>query len=444
MVLESLSTSLRNALKKIANAPHVDRDLIKEVVRDLQRALLQADVNVSLVLSMSKRVEERALTEKPPAGMSSREHVIRIIYDEMVSILGEPKDLHAERMRIMMVGLYGQGKTTTIAKIGRYFQKKGLKVGLISGDTHRPAAYEQLKQLADSVSIPVFGIPGETKAAKVVRAGLEEFREMDVIIIDTSGRHSLEEDLIEEIKIISNVSEPDERLLVIDAAMGQTAGPQARAFNEAIGITGVVITKLDGSAKGGGALSAVAEIGAPVVFIGTGEHLDDLEHFDPPRFISRLLGMGDIRTLLERAQEVVEERDAEEIARKIMTGKFSLKDMYEQMEMLTRMGPIKKLLSLLPAGMTGPLESHDLEETQRRLRKFKVIMDSMTEEELQNPRIIKSSRVMRIARGSGTDPKDVKDLLKYYNMSRKAIKGFTSNRKLRKAFMKQLRFPEEG
>jgi len=301
MVLESLSQSLRNTLRKIANAPHIDKDLISEVVRDLQRALLQADVEVRLAFDLTKRVEERGLSERPPAGMSSREHVIRIIYEELVALLGEQRDLSLKPMRIMLVGLYGQGKTTTVAKMARYFQKKGMKVGIIAADVHRPAAYDQLTQLAEPLNIPVFGIPGETDAVKVVGEGLKELRDAEIVIVDTSGRHSLEEDLIEEIRRISRVLSADERLLVMDATVGQQAGPQAAAFHEAVDVTGVVITKLDGSAKGGGALSAVAVTEAPILFIGTGEHIEDIEHFDPARFISRLVGMGDVKALMEKA-----------------------------------------------------------------------------------------------------------------------------------------------
>jgi signal recognition particle subunit SRP54 len=251
----------------------------------------------------------------------------------------------------------------------------------------------------------------------------------------------LEDDLISEMKKIFKATNPDEKFLVIDATIGQQAGPQAKAFHKAIGITGVVLTKLDGTAKGGGALSAVGETKAPIVYVGTGEHLDDLEKFEPPRFISRLLGMGDIQTLLERAQEAMDEEVAEETARKIMSGKFTIKDMYNQMEMLSGMGPLQKLMNLLP-GMSGKMSDEAMEETQVKMKRFKVIMDSMTDEEMENPQIIKSSRVKRIAKGAGCETKDVKALLKYYNMSRKAVKGFASNRKMRKKLMQQLKFAD--
>lgn len=246
-------------------------------------------------------------------------------------------------------------------------------------------------------------------------------------------------------KDIADAAQPDERFLVIDAAVGQQAGPQAQAFHDAVGVTGVVITKLDGTAKAGGALSAVAVTKAPVAFIGVGEHIEDLEKLDPPRFISRLLGMGDLQTLLEKAQDSMDGKDAEDLAKKMMSGKFTLLDMRDQMEMLTKMGPLDKIMGLLPAGFAGtkgPMEMQDPHEAQARLKKFKVIMNSMTRWELGNPREIKISRIQRIAKGAGVGQKEVRDLLKYYNMSQKAVKGFTSNRRIRRQLMKQLQMPD--
>jgi len=444
VVLDTLATSLRNTLKKIANATHIDKNLIKEVIRDIQRALIQADVNVKMVIDLTKAVETRALTEKPSAGMSSREHVIRIIYDELVKILGNAKEVTLKKHIIMMVGLYGNGKTTTCGKLSKFFQKRGLKPGLIAGDTHRPAAFDQLQQIAKKVNVPFYGEPKAKNAVKVVRAGLQNLKNVDVIIIDTSGRHALEDDLIREIESISRITKADEKFLIIDAAVGQQAGPQAKAFHEAVGITGVILTKLDGSAKGGGALSAVSETKAPIVYVGTGEHLEDIERFDPPRFISRLLGMGDLQTLLEKVQEVTDAEIAEDAAKKMLSGKFTLHDMYEQMKMISDMGPLQKVMNLLPFNLPGTnkMPMGSLEDTQVKLKKFRIIMDSMTEAEMKNPQIIKTSRVQRIARGSGCEVKDVKALLKYYNMSRKAIKGFSSNRKIRKKLMQQLKFSD--
>lgn len=441
MVLDNLGDSLKRTLKKIANAVHVDAQLIKEVVRDIQRALLQSDVNVKLVLELSKKIEQRALEEKPPAGMTNREHVIHIVYDELVHIVGASRELSIKKQIIMMVGLYGQGKTTTSGKLATYFKRKGLRPALIAGDVHRPAAYEQLKQISEQVEVLFYGDKTEKKAVKVIRDGIDKFkRTADVIIVDTSGRHKLEDDLISEMKDIFKAIKPDEKLLVMDAAMGQQAGPQAKAFNDAIGITGIVLTKLDGTAKGGGALSAASEVGAPIVFVGTGEHSGDFERFDPSGFISRLLGMGDIRSLLERAEESMKGKDAEKTARKLMSGKFNLNDMYEQMNMISGMGPLSKVAEMLPGGMSGKLKNVNMDETQDKLKKFRIIMDSMTNEERENPELIQASRIRRIAKGAGVENKDVKEVLKYYNMTKRMMKGFSSDRKMRRNLMRQLDF----
>ena len=437
MVLEGLASSLKDTLRKIYNAPHIDASLIKEVVKEIQRALILADINAALALKLTKEIERRALMEKPPAGMSSRDHVIRIVYEELVRILGETRDVSLKKHVIMMVGLYGQGKTTTAGKLALYFKKRGLRVGLIAGDVHRPAAFDQLTQLGERVGVPVYGVPGETLAPKIVREGMEKFEGFDIVIIDTSGRHSLEDDLVTEMKRIANVAQPDEKFLVLDAVMGQTAGPQARAFHEAITLTGVIITKMDGTAKAGGALSAVQATKAPVVFIGTGEHIDELEKFSPPGFISRLLGMGDIKALMEQAQGVVDEATAEETARKIMSGRFTLKDMYEQMKMVSDMGPLGKLMQYIP-GVGGKMSKEQMEAAQVRIKQFKVIMNSMTKEEMETPRIIKAARIRRIARGAGVDAADVRALLKQYENSRKMVKSMTSDRKKKRALLKMM------
>ena len=441
MVLDDLGNSLKGTIKKIANAVYVDSKLIKEVVRDIQRALLQADINVKLVLELSKKIEKRALSEKPPAGMSNREHVIHIVYDELVVILGDSRELPIKKQIIMMVGLYGQGKTTSCGKLATYFKKKGLRPAVIAGDVHRPAAYEQLKQIADKVKVPFYGDKTEKDAVKIVKDGLSKFkRTSDVIIVDTSGRHKLEDDLIQEMKDIFKATKPDEKLLVMDAAVGQQAGPQAKAFNDAVDITGIVLTKLDGTAKGGGSLSAAAEVGAPIVFIGTGEHAADFEVFDPARFISRLLGMGDIKSLLEKAEESLKGKDAEKTARRIMSGKFTLHDMYDQMDMLSGMGPLSKVAEMLPGGFSGKMKDIDMDDTQQKLQRFRIIMDSMTDEEMNDPTIIRSSRIKRIAHGAGVENRHVKELLKYYNMTKRMMKGFSGNRKMQKNLMKQLQF----
>ncbi len=439
-MLDSLGASLRDTIRKITKAGHVDRALIKEVVRDIQRALLKGDVEVHLALKLSKNVERRALEEKPPAGMSYRDFLIKIIYEELVSILGKEKEIKLKPQKIMLVGLYGQGKTTTAGKLAKYFHDKGLSVALVACDTHRPAAYDQLKQIGDKINIPVFGIPGEKDARKIAREALKKTRDYQVKIFDTSGRHALEDDLIEEMEELKSIIQPDEIFLVIDATIGQQAGKQAKAFHDAVGITGVIITKMDGSAKGGGALSAVAVTGAPVVFIGTGEHIEDLEHFNPTRFISRLLGMGDLETLLETARQLeLEEEKASKVMERMMSGKFNLKDMYEIWEQMSKPGILQKILYSLPFFRMGEIDKNLVEESEEKLRRYRVILDSMTYEELENPEIIKGSRIRRIAIGSGKSEQEVRSLLKEYHRMKKTMKEMRGNRKLMRALRKQLK-----
>lgn len=432
MVLENLGNALRNSIKRVMNAPHIDSNLIKEVCKDVQRALLQADVNVKQVLDLTKRIEQRALTEKPAAGMGSGEHVVHIMYEELSNLLGKGRSIELKKQKILMLGIYGQGKTTSCAKLARYLQKKGLSVGMVAADVHRPAAYEQLKQLSEKVNSKFYGDKHAKSAIEVVEKGL--LLDCDVIIIDTAGRHKLDEELMRELKEINERVKPEERILVIDATTGQQAKEQARAFHENVGITGVILTKMDGSAKGGGALSAVAEVGAPIMFIGTGEKIEDFEPFDSERFISRLLGMGDLQTLLERAKETIDEKEAEELTKKIMSGKFTLKEFYDELKNVTKMGTLDKIMELVP--LPGArVDKNKMEDSQKLFSKFRVIMDSMTEEELESPQLIKGTRMARIARGAGVETKDVKELLRYYNMSKNMMKGM-KNRKVMRQLMK--------
>ncbi|MHB8634093.1 MAG: signal recognition particle protein Srp54 [Thermoplasmatota archaeon] len=439
MVMEGLGESLRSTLKKLTNAGNVDAALVKQVARDIQRALLQADMNVRQVLALTQTLERRALEEKPPAGMSNREHVVKIVHDELVKLLGAPRQVPLRKQTIMMVGLYGQGKTTTSGKLALHFKKKGMRVAVVAADVHRPAAHDQLKQLADKVQVGFYGEPGEKDAAAIVTRGLAELRKKnDIIIVDTAGRDKLEDSLIEEMKEIFKAAKPDEKFLVMDAAVGQQAESQARAFHDAVGVTGVIITKLDGTAKGGGALSAVAATQAPIVFIGTGEHLEELETLDPKRFIGRLLGMGDLEALLEKAKEATQGKDAEKMARKMLSGRFTLNDMMAQMDMVTKMGPLGKVAAMLPGTLGQAMQGRDMEATQGKLKAFRVIMTSMTDAEREEPALVKGTRLGRIARGSGHTVGEVRELLKYHDASRNMMKGLGSNRKMQRQMMRQM------
>ncbi len=437
MVLDSLGKSLRGVLQKIARGSVVDEALLSEVVRDIQRALLQADVNVQLALDLTKRVRHRATEEKPPAGASLRDFLVRIIYEEIRGILGKDRPFEVKPKRILLAGLFGQGKTTTAAKLARHFQKHGVRVGLIAADVHRPAAIDQLEQLGRKIGADVYADRSERRAEEIVRAGLAKLPPHLAVIVDTAGRSGIDAELIAELQRVRSVLEPEEVLLVLDGAMGQAAGRSAEAFHKAVGLTGVIVTKLDGSAKAGGALSAVAASGAPIVFLGTGEHLDELERFEPTRFVSRLLGMGDIQTLLERFEELSNKEAAEEAAKHLMGGKFTLRDMRTQLESLGQMGPVSKLISMLPTLGPAKVDDKQLDESQRRLRRYRAILDSLTPEELDDSQIIKAERVQRIARGSGQRPQEVRALLKQFEMTRKAAHGLVSNRRLRRQIEKQ-------
>jgi signal recognition particle subunit SRP54 len=425
MVLDHLGASLKDALKKLAGKTVVDRAAVEELVRDLQRALLGADVNVRLVKALSEAIRTRSVDEQPPKGMSVREHVLRIVYQELIRLMGATADVSLQPQRILLAGLQGSGKTTTTAKLARFFQRKGMKVAVICADTFRPGALDQLSTLCHQIGITCYGEPGQEDALAIVKKGLSKLSETEVVIIDTQGRHALEKVLIDEIIQINTVSQADHRWLVMDAAIGQQASEQARRFHEAINIDGVIITKMDGTAKGGGALSAVSETQSGIVFIGAGETIEDLERFDPDSFISRLLGMGDLKSLAERAEEAI---GAEEVdVNALMRGKFTLRDMYRQLEAINRMGPLKQIMSMLPLGSLE-VPSDAIDVTSTKMSRYRVIMDSMTPLELDDPNLISGSRIHRIARGAGASPEEVRELLKYFRMMQRALKGMRGSK----------------
>lgn len=426
MVLDRLGSSLNDALRKVFRAPVMDEKTVKELVRDIQRALLQADVNVKLVLEVSKRIEERALKEKVPPGVSRREHVVKVVYEEITRFLGEKsvslKIEPGKRKVLMLLGIQGSGKTTASGKLAKYFQKRGLKTALVCTDTYRPGAYDQLKQLADRANIVVYGEPKEKNAVKIAIHGLKQFKDYDLVIIDTAGRHKEEAGLIAEMKKLENTIKPDESILVIDGTIGQQAAIQAKALHEASPIGSILVSKLDGSARGGGALSAVAAIGAPIKFISSGEKLEDIEAFVPSRFVGRLLGMGDLQSLVEKVRDA-EVKVPEKKARAFMSGKFTLTDMFEQFESMKKMGPLKGILKMIP-GMGYNIPDDQMNLAEDALKKWRVIIQSMTPKEREKPKILSSSRIRRVARGSGTSEKEVKQLLTQYNQMRKMMKTF--------------------
>jgi signal recognition particle subunit SRP54 len=431
MVLEKLGSSLYDAIRKVIRAPVVDAELIKELIRDFQRALLQADVNVQLVMELSQVIEKRALDEELPPGISRKEHVVKVVYDALTAFVGEkPVSLEIRPGRqnvLMLIGIQGSGKTTHAAKLARYFQKRGLKPALICADTFRPGAYDQLEQLAESINVDFYGEPDGKDPVKVARNGVKKFSDYEVVLLDTSGRHKEEKSLMVEMQQIARAVKPQEIILVLDGTIGQQASAQAAAFNEATDVGSIIVSKLDGSARGGGALSGVAATGAPIKFIGTGEKIEDLEQFVPGRFIGRLLGMGDIESLVAKVKEAEVEVSEKDI-NALLSGKFTLTDMYHQLEAMRKMGPLQKVLQMVP-GLSYQLPDADLDMAEERMDRFKYIIDSMTPEERDNPKVINASRTRRIARGSGTEEREVRELIKQYNATRKMLRQLKGRRR---------------
>ncbi|MFX1539540.1 MAG: signal recognition particle protein Srp54 [Promethearchaeota archaeon] len=431
MVLGKLGSALHQAVQKLLRSAVVDEKAVKELVKDLQRALLQADVNVHLVMDLTKRIEERSLKEAVAPGISRREYVVKVVYEELTSILGQktvPLKFTPGKPNIyLVVGIQGSGKTTNIVKLGRLLKKEGHSIGVVAADTFRPGAFDQLKQLADRAEIPCFGDPKEKDSIKAAKKGVKHYQSQktEVILVDTAGRHKEEKGLIREMQQIAKAINPDEIILVVDGTLGQQASTQAEAFNAATPIGSIIVTKLDGSARGGGALSAVAATGAPIKYIGTGEKTKDIEKFQPTKFVGQLLGMADFESLLQKVKDA-EAMPDKELAKALLSGKFTLKDMMGQMEAMGNVGSIGKILSMLGLGYKVPDELKEV--ASENLEKWKAIMKSMTEEELENPKLIRSSRTQRIARGSGTQPKDVKELLKQYQQSKKFIKTIRKRR----------------
>ncbi len=426
MVLDTLGNSLKNTLKKIAQAVFVNDKLLDELVREIQRALLQADVDVKLVFELTTKIKERAKQDKPPAGVTQREYLVTIVYQELVKFFGEEKKgitlTKKKPFKIMMLGLYGSGKTTTIGKLAKYYQKRGHKVAVVGLDVHRPAAPLQLQQLANQLKIPAFIDPKEKNALKVWKKHQDEYKDFDILLVDTAGRDALDKELVDEIEAVNKAVQADERLLVLSADIGQAAKKQAQQFHDSCGVTGVIVTKLDGTAKGGGSLSACAATQAPIKFIGVGEKMEDLEEFNPVGFVGRLLGMGDIEALLEKAKEAMTEEEAEDISKKMMSGDFSLIDLHSQLTAMRKMGPLSKVMEMIPGMGKLQMPKEALQVQEEKIILWKYIIDSCTKQELEHPEVLTKSRIERIAQGAGVQIKDVRDLLKQYHQSKKFMK----------------------
>jgi len=437
MVLDKLSNSLKDTLQKIAKAIFVDDTIINELIKDIQRALLQSDVNVELVFTLTNAIKQRAKEPSPP-GLTKKEQLINIVYEELANFLGkEPKEIKITKPTVvMLVGLFGNGKTTTTGKLAKFYKKRGQKIAVIETDTWRPAAYDQLQQLAGQIGVDFYGNKKSKSPTEMYKEFQPKLNEYDLVIIDTAGRDALSSELIKELNDLNTLVQPNERLLVISADIGQAAQKQAETFHSTVSITGVIITKLDGTARGGGALSACAITKAPVAFIGVGEKLDEFEPFNPKRFVSRLLGMGDIETLLEKAKEAVTEDKAEDLSKRFMAGKFNLLDLYDQMEAMKSMGTLSKLVDMIPGFSQLKIPKEALAVQEEKLKKWRIAMSSMTEEELENPDLLGKTRIDRITKGSGVDEKDIKELLKQYTQAKKMGKMLQGGRNMKRMMKK--------
>jgi signal recognition particle subunit SRP54 len=430
MILMDLGEGLRQALAKLTRATIIDAKTIKEFNKSLQKALLSADVEVQLVLKLTQEIEDKALKSNPPKGLSPKDYITNIVYEELIKLVGAGYTPEMKRKRIMLMGLYGSGKTTTAAKLAKFYQDRGLGAALVCCDVTRPAAYRQLETLAKQGNIPFFGIEGEKSAAKIAKIGLDKFKDKHIVICDTSGRSALDSQLIAELKEVNASFRPDESILVISADTGQVAGRQAREFDSAVKISGVIITKMDGSGKGGGALSAASAASAHALFIGTGEKLGNLEPFDPNRFIGGLLGIPDIELLVEHVNKAVKEANLD--AKKLETEELNFETFYQQLEAMGKMGPLKSVFGMLGA---PDVPKEVMEQGEEKLKKYKVIIGSMTKAERKNERLLhQSGRIERIAKGSGTTEKDVRMLINEFGKMRKTFDMLKNDRNFKKKF----------
>eukprot|EP00051_Salpingoeca_urceolata_P033149 m.19194 g.19194 ORF g.19194 m.19194 type:complete len:515 (+) comp5891_c0_seq1:396-1940(+) len=432
MVLADLGRQITDALKSMSNATIIDEEVLNALLKEICAALLNSDVNVKLVSQLRKNIKSIIDFEEMAAGLNKRRIIRDAVFNELCKLVDPGvapwKPQKGKQNVIMFVGLQGSGKTTTCTKLAYHYQRKGWKACLVCADTFRAGAFDQLKQNATKARIPFYGSYTQSDPVVIAADGVEKFKQekFEIIIVDTSGRHKQEDSLFEEMLQVSNAVEPDSVVFVMDASIGQACEGQARAFKDQVDVGSVIITKLDGHAKGGGALSAVAATQSPVIFIGTGEHIDDLEAFQTRPFISKLLGMGDIKGLMDKVSELNLE-DNKELVEKLKHGQFTLRDMYEQFLNIQKLGPFGQIMQMLPGFGNGELGKAGEQESAARLKKCMTIMDSMSSDELDSSlgaKLFKKqeSRIFRVARGAGVQPMEVELLLQQYNKFSQMVK----------------------
>ena len=430
MVLEKLGRSLDNAIRTIRRLPKVDKDAIDALIQQIQRALLGSDVKVELVFEMTENIRKEATNTKLQKARR-KDFVIKLIHDELIKLLGgKPAPIRIKTGKknvILLVGIQGSGKTTTIAKLAKYYKSKGYKIAALTTDTWRPGAYEQLEQLSEQIGVKCYGNPNEKNAIKIA---IQETKKAindgnDIIIVDTAGRHKEEKELMKEMAIIEQKLKPNEIILVIDGTLGQQAFNQAEAFAQTTNLGSIIVTKLDGTAKGGGALSACSAANVGIRFIGTGEKIDDFEEFDSSKFVETLLGIPNIEALIQKVQEA--EVDIEpEMVKRMVHGKFTLDDLYLQLKSIKKVGKFKQVLAMMGGGNIPDALKEDAEAN---LAKWEVVLSSMTQEEKTEPKIIKKTRKRRIAIGSGVEYSVINKMLDQYSQMRKFMKRFLQMQK---------------
>jgi len=438
VAFENLADKLQQTFKKLRGKGKISESDLKAAMREVKLALLEADVNFMVVKDFIRSVSEKALGASVLESLTPGQQVIKIVNEELTSLMGEKveKIQFASKSPtvIMMVGLQGAGKTTTCAKIGGLLKKQNKRPLLVACDVYRPAAKKQLKVVGSQLEVPVFSIDESNDAVGIAKQSIDHARRNgnDVVIIDTAGRLHLNEELMDELDNIKAEVEPSEILLVLDAMTGQDAVNVAEAFNEKLDITGVVLTKLDGDTRGGAALSVRAVTGKPIKLIGQGEKLTDMDWFYPDRMASRILGMGDVLTLIDKAQQAFDEKQAEELEKKIRQQQFDLNDYLEQMHQMKKMGPLQDLLKMVPGVNAAALDNVNIDE--RKLLRIEAMITSMTPAERSDPSILNSSRKKRVADGSGVKVQDVNMFLKQFEQMRKMMKQFSNPKKMKRSF----------